>query len=169
MGARLQRFCKTAWLTAAYAWAIVLGFQVPAPARSQGVLWLHDVRNLPEHRLRGQSTAQQDLKSGTLKFYLPVCTFPAAEQQAIRRFEIQKSVYRAAGVTVLADLCNDLILSSARQEAFVAGYNAVMDKAIAAKLGLAWKETLEQQVRSQQRKHPLGSLKADDIGFDTPH
>lgn len=169
MNTRLQVFCKTAWPTAAYACAIVLGFHWHTPARSQGIIWLHDVRNLSEHRLRGQSTAQQDLKSGTLKFYLPVCTFPAAGQQAIRRFEIQKSLYKAAGITVLADLCNDLILESARQEAFVAGYNAVMDKAIAAKLGLAWKETLEQQVRSQQRKHPLGSLRAEDIGFDTPY
>lgn len=169
MSARLYCFRNIARRAAAYVCAIVLGFYMHTPVCSQGVVWLHDVRNLPEHRLRGESAARQDLKSGALKFYLPVCTFPAAGQQGIRRFEIQKTRYRASGIIVMADLCNDLILESARQAAFVAGYNAVMDTAIADKLGPAWKETLEQQVRSQHRKHPLGRLQREDIGFDTPY
>jgi len=139
------------------------------PAQAHTVVWVHDGRNLPEHRSRGQSAAASDLKAGSLKFYLPVCTFPVPEDGHIRAYEIRKALYRASGITAMDDLCNDVIPNASQQEAYVSAYNAVMNAAIVKKLGRHWKETIDQQVALQLRAHPKGKLQARDIVSDTPY
>lgn len=149
--------------------AAITACLVSATVHAQTVVWVHDGRNLPVYRARGHAAAQTDLKAGNLKFYLPVCTFPAADDDAIRAYGIRKALYKAAGVTAMADVCNDLVPDAAQQEAFVAGYNAVMHAAIVKKLGSAWQASIDKQVKVQLRKRPAGTFQARDSGFDPPY
>jgi hypothetical protein len=158
-------------ITAATAclFAALLALHAPSEVHSQNIIWVHDGINLPAHRLRGQSFAEEHLKAGVLKFYVSVCTFPAADKKKIRRYEIRKTLYAASGVIVMANLCNDILPNASQQEAFVAGYNARMDMKIGQELGREWKEVIEKQVEIQRRRHPKGTLQAGDIESETPY
>ena len=140
----------------------------PAMTRSQGVVWVQDGYRLPEHRARGQARAEADIKRGLLKLYVPICTFPRADKKEIRRFEIRRAIMKASNITVMADLCNDILPDGVRQEAFVQGYNVTMDREFSRRLGRDWKALIERQVADQLRKHPKGTLRADDADFETP-
>jgi hypothetical protein len=156
-------------MAAIFFTAALVAIQVSNVASAQGIVWVTDGYAVTAHRARGQASANADLKAGALKFYVSVCTFPKPRQRNIRMFEIRKALYGAANITVMADLCNDLIPNASQQEAYVAGYNAVMDLAIAKRLGQGWKLLLEKQVAEQLRKRPKGTLKAEDIAFETPY
>ncbi|SHH71951.1 hypothetical protein SAMN05428948_5099 [Massilia sp. CF038] len=90
-------------------------------------------------------------------------------QTEVRQFELRKAIYGASGIKVMADLCNDIVPNGEQQEAYVAGYNAVMDPAIAKRLGQTWKISLEKQVREEFKRKPQGTLRAADITFEAPY
>lgn len=148
---------------------LVVLLSSPAISHSQGIVWVHDGQDLPQHRLRGQVRAETDLKAGVSKLYVSVCTFPMPDKKHIRSYEIRKALYKAVHVLVMADLCNDLIPNASQQNAFVTGYNGVMEAAIGKRLGPAWKAPIEKQVAMELRKHPEGTLQAGDIASDTPY
>jgi hypothetical protein len=167
-----QPIWRVVMVMIAIAIAIAIGLtstHTPGVDRAQNIVWIKDMRDLPGHQLRGEALAKRDLKAGQLNFYISICTFPAAFPETIRAYEIRQSLYRSSGITVKANLCNDVIPNAVQQEAFVAGYNAVMGMAIATQLGAGWEESLEKQVSVQQRKHPKGKLRAQDIDFETPY
>jgi hypothetical protein len=149
--------------------AALVTVSVPGGVRAQGVVYVHDGKNLPQHRVRGQAYAERDLKAGKTKFYVQICTFPPPERKEIRSFEIRQALYKASGITVMADLCNDIVPNGLQQSAFVEGYNAVMGAAITKRMGTAWQDGLEKQVLAELKKHPSGKLKASDIDFETPY
>ncbi len=148
--------------------ALLIAF-VSFPAVAQNVIYVHDGINLPAHRARGQLRAETDLKAGLEKFYVPVCTFPAADKRQIRAFEIRKALYQTSKVIMMADMCNDIVPSGSQQQAYVDGYNAVMEPAIGKRLGHEWRAVIEKQVSAVLRKHPKGNLRAGDIQFETPY
>jgi len=141
----------------------------PGIAASQTVVYVHDGLNLAGHRLRGETLAKADLKAGTLKVYVPVCTFPLSARTHVRQYEIRKALYGTSGIKVMADLCNDIVPNGSQQEAFVAGYNSVMDLAITSKLGPEWKKSVDRQVRAELKRNPRGTLQAKDITSETPY
>jgi hypothetical protein len=161
--------CTRMRAAAAFLFAAFLALHAAGEVHAQNIIWVHDGVNLPAHRLRGQALAEEHLKAGVLKFYVSVCTFRRPDKKYIRSYEIRKSLYRASGVIVMANLCNDIIPNASQQEAFVAGYNARMDLKIGKKLGREWKEVIEKQVEIQRRRHPKGTLQAGDIEFETPY
>ena len=148
---------------------VAIVMSVASAALAQNVIWVHDGQNLPEHRLRGQARAQADVKAGSEKYYVSVCTFPMADKKLIRSYEIRRELYKESRIVVMANLCNDIIPNAFQQDAFVAGYNSVMDPVIGQRLGHGWKAGIEKLVRAQLRKHPKGTLQADDIEFETPY
>ena len=148
--------------------AAMVVLYAPAMTRSQGVVWVQDGYRLPEHRARGQARAEADIKLGRLKLYVPLCTFPRADKKAIRRFEIRRDLLKASNITVIADLCNDIVPDGVRQEAFVEGYNAIMNREFSRRLGPDWKAVVDRQVADQLRKHPQGALRAGDADVETP-
>jgi hypothetical protein len=87
----------------------------------------------------------------------------------MRLYEIRKALYRASGITPMADLCNDIIPNGVQQEAFVDGYNSVMELAIAKRLGTDWKKAIDRQASAELKKHPRGTLRPADIEFETPY
>jgi len=157
------------WLVVASFATIIVASFAPNIARSQNVVWIKDGYNFPEHRLRGQTRAEADLEAGVSKFYVPICTFPSSDQREVRRYEIRKNLYSAANIIVMADLCNDVLPNASQQDAFVKGYNAVMDAAIAKRFGNGWKELIEKRVEVQLQKHPKGRLRANEINFETSY
>lgn len=152
-----------------FAAVLVSCYHSPGIASSQNVLYVHDGINLPAHRLRGETRARADLKTGAVKLYVPVCTFPSEDRRPVRQYEIRKALYRDVGINVMADLCNDILPNASQQEAFVAGYNSVMDLHIAKQLGKGWEKSIDQQVRTELRRNPRGTLRAKDIEFETPY
>ena len=148
---------------------LVSSYHSPGIASSQNVIYVHDGINLPAHRLRGETRARADLKTGAVKLYVPVCTFPPADPRPVRQFEIRKALYRDVGINVMADLCNDILPNASQQEAFVAGYNSVMGLHIVKQLGKGWKESIDQQLKVEIRRNPRGTLRAEDIEFETPY
>lgn len=176
-----MRFSMTAWRQrtrdsipqlpgmAAICAAVFFAAYHPGTVHSQNILWIKDFSDFSVYRLRGEAVAKQDLTAGLLKFYVSICTFPPGPPKEIRTYEIRKALYLASGITVMADLCNDMLPNAFQQDAFVKGYNSVMDEAITRRLGLGWKESLEKQVAVQLRKHSKGKLRARDIEFETPY
>jgi hypothetical protein len=147
--------------------AAAIGILAMAPAHAQNIVWVHDGNDTD--RTRGQATAQADLRAGIKKFYFPVCAFPVADHNEIRRFEIRRTLLKASGIAALVDRCNDVLPDATRQTAFVEGYNAVMNPAIAATLGSDWRARIETQAETQRRRHPKGELRAGDIESETPN
>lgn len=158
-------------LAATYLAAVLVScYHSPGIASSQNVIYIHDGINLPAHRSRGETRARADLETGAVKLYVPVCTFPSEDRRpAVRQYEIRKALYRNVGINVMADLCNDILPNASQQEAFVAGYNSVMDLHIVKQLGKGWKKSIDQQVRFELRRNPRGTLRAEDIEFETPY
>lgn len=157
-------------LAAAYVAAVVLSCcHVPGIAASETVVYLHNGLNLAAHRSRGEMLAKADLKAGTLKVYVPVCTFAPKYRVQVRQFEIRKTLYGASGIKAMADLCNDIVPNGSQQEAFVAGYNSVMDLAITNKLGRGWGKSFNRRVSAELKRNPRGTLQAEDIRFETPY
>lgn len=122
--------------------AVMAVLFAPTMTRSQSVLWVQDGYRLPEYRARGQARAEADIKLGRLKLYVPICTFPRADQKEIRRFEIRRALLKASNITVIADLCNDILPEGVRQEAFVEGYNVIMNREFRRRLGPDWKAAI---------------------------
>lgn len=157
-------------LAATYLAAVLVTFyHAPGIAASQNVIYVNDGFNTSAHRVRGETRAKADLNAGALKLYVPVCTFPSSDPTQVRRYEIRKALYGASGIKVMADLCNDLIPNASQQEAFVAGYNAVMELAIAKQLGQGWKKSIDQKVVVEFKRKPRGALRAGDIEFETAY
>lgn len=168
----MSQLCRAIRLnmrTVHYPGIVVAFLSVPAATCAQSFVWVHDGRNLPEHHARGQARAMEDLNSGVLKLYVPICTSPRAEKKQVRSYEIRKALYQTSRVTVMANLCNDIMPNASQQEAYVTGYNAVMDPVIVKRFGRDWKEKIEKQVVILQRKQPAGTLQAKDIAFETPY
>ena len=70
---------------------------------------------------------------------------------------------REAAADAIANLCNDIVLNGVQQEAFVVGYNSVMDAAIVKLLGREWKKTMNRKVSIELKKNPHGALRGKDI------
>ena len=157
-------------MAAMYVTAVLLSCcHVPGIAASQTVVYVHDGLHLAVHRSRGEMLAKADLKAGALKLYVPVCTFAPRNLTHVRQFEIRKALYGASGIKAMADLCNDIMPNSSQQEAFVAGYNLVMELAITNQLGEGWKKSFDRQGIAELKRNPRGTLKANDIMFETPY
>lgn len=157
-------------LAATYVAAVLLSCgHVHGVAASETVVYVHDGLNLAAHRSRGEMLAKADLKAGTLKMYVPVCTFPPRNRTQVRKYEIRKTLYGASGIKVMADLCNDIVPNGAQQEAFVSGYNSVMDLAITNKLGLGWKQSFDRKISAELKRNPRARLQAEDITVETPY
>lgn len=166
----LRRLAMRPFLSAMCVAAVLLGsYHAPGIAASPTVVYVHVGLDLAAHRSKGEMLAKADLKAGSLKMYVPVCTFALENRTHIREYEIRKALYGASGVKVMADLCNDIAPNGSQQEAFVAGYNSVMDSAIADKLGRGWKESVDRQVSAELKRKPRGMLRAEDIASEAPY
>lgn len=147
----------------------LLCFPIAGFASAHGVVWVYDAAGPSRHRLRGKAFAEAHLHTGRLNLYVPICTFTKPDPKDIRRYEIRKALYEASGVHVMANLCNDIMPNGSQQEAFVAGYNSVMEPAIERRPGLGWKKAIEKEVGAQLILRPKGKLRPEDIWFETPY